>query len=382
MFKYAVKNAFRRRSIAILSIIGIAIGVSLMTTMSAIGATITEQTNQFSLETMDSITISQQDQISYQSQINLSDLINITSLEHIEAFAPQVLTIIGGGGGFFDQNYLVGVDPSNDTALEGYTTKITEGVVYQNDNECIVSESFAATNNYDINDVISFLTPSYDYVNLTIVGLYDSGMGFASFGFSEIYSTPNTVRYFKIGFTEDTYSIIVIKVDDINNVETVRDQINTIIEDEGLLIQLTVASDQLETLTQFAGTMNILVISISLIAGIAGGMAIIVSMLMSVLERMKEFATLKATGWQNKHVIKDIIYESLIVTVIGGIIGYLLGFMFLTGISGFGALTITPLNLSTITLITVFVIALGIIGGLYPAYKASKASPVEILRGE
>ncbi|MFX0097143.1 MAG: ABC transporter permease [Candidatus Hodarchaeota archaeon] len=378
MFRFAVKNAFRRKSIAILSIIGVAIGVTLMTTMSSIGSTITDQVNQFATAQLDLITVQQQGQLYSTSQFNLTDLANITEIDHVEAYSAQVIAEVSFGTGQFNPS-LVGINIQNDTAVGGATSNIVEGTVFQNDNQCIASKTAATFGEVEIGDEVPFLTPSYEWVNLTVVGFYEPPN---LLEMMNVYTTIDTVRKFKAGFTNDTYSVLLIRSDSPDNVEYIKNEINRIIDEEGLLVELVLFEEQLELITQFTGTMSIMVLAISVIAGIAGGMSIIVAMLMSVIERMKEFATLKATGWQNRHVIKDIVYESLIVTAIGGMIGFGLAVLFLQFTQGFGAISINPLNVQTITLISVFVVVLGIVGGLYPAYKASKVSPVEILRGE
>ncbi|MHA1410296.1 MAG: ABC transporter permease [Candidatus Odinarchaeia archaeon] len=380
MFRFALKNAFRRKNIAALSLIGVAIGVALMTTMTAIGASITTQANQFAQTNLESVTVQQKGQLFYNSKFNLSDAYNLTQVDHIEAWQAQVITQVSFPASPVSVS-LVGVDAQNDTAMEGVTTKVVEGRLFQNDNECIVSKTAKNFIDLKLGDVISFLTPDTppSVVNLTVVGFYES---VSFFRITDVYTTIDTVRLFKSDFTNDTYSILLIKADGPDTVKLVEDEINQIIEEENLNLEIILFDEQLETINEFVGTMNILVFSISLIAGIAGGMSVIVAMTMSVIERMKEFATLKATGWQNRDVIKDIIYESIIITVIGGIVGFVIGILFINVMQFAFGVEMEALQLTVYLTIGLFVIGLGIVGGIYPAYKASKASPVEILRGE
>lgn len=379
MLRFAAKNAFRRKSIAILALIGVAIGASLMTAMASLSATITDQTNTFAQANLDSIRVQQLGQLYYNSRINLSELYSITQIDHIDAYSAQVIqqVIVAGGTTFSPQ--LVGVNIENDTETDGVTSKISLGRVFQDDNECIISEATANWVDVEIGDELPFLTPSLDWCNLTIVGVYE---GFTFFGIISIYTTLDTARQFKTNFTNDTYSILLIKSDIPDNVKYIADEIGRISEEENLGLEAVSPEEQLEIATEFTGTINIVVLAISVIAGIAGGMSIVVAMLMSVIDRMKEFATLKATGWQNSDVVKDIVYESLIVTLVGGMVGFGLGVVFLQLVQLFAAVILNPLRPSVFLQITLFVIVMGIIGGIYPAYKVSKASPVEILRGE
>ena len=214
MFRFAVKNAFRRKSIAILSILGVAIGVTLMTTMSTIGATITNQVNQFASAQLDLITIQQQGQLYTTSQFNLTDLVNLTEIDHIEAYSAQVIAEVSFGTGQFNPS-LVGINIQNDTAVGGATSNIVEGTIFQNDNQCIVSKTAATFGEVEINDEIPFLTPFYEWVNLTIVGFYEPP---SLLEMMNIYTTLDTVRKFKAGATNDTSSVLLLKADNPDNV--------------------------------------------------------------------------------------------------------------------------------------------------------------------
>ncbi|WEU40895.1 MAG: ABC transporter permease [Candidatus Odinarchaeum yellowstonii] len=377
MLRYAFKNAFRRKNIAALSIIGIAIGVSLMTAMASLSATITDQTNKFAQQNLDSITVQQKGQLVFTSQINLTELYNITILEHIKAYSAQVVAVVQLGTGVVNPQ-LVGLNVDNDTSIGGPTSNIVEGRVFQNENECIISKMGADFLKLKIGDNLTLYTPDAKQVNLTITGLYETGSIITQMN---IYTSLTTARLFKPGFTNHTYSVLLIKADNPANVKQIKSEIERIAEDEGLNIEVILFEDQLQTINQYTGTINILVISISLIAGIAGGMSIVVAMLMSVIERLKEYATLKATGWQNTDVIKDILYESLIVTAVGGCVGFGIGLLYLGLVSAFFNISLNPLQPAVIIQIILFVVGMGVLGGAYPAYKASKVSPVEILRG-
>ncbi|MFX1362990.1 MAG: ABC transporter permease [Promethearchaeota archaeon] len=378
MFRFAAKNAFRRKSITVVALIGIAIGVSLMTAMASLGATITEETNKFALKHLDSITVRQKGHLAYNSKFNLSEIYNITQINHIDAYSAEVITQVLFGGSPINPQ-LVGVSIENDTAIGGPTSELTEGRLFQNDRECIISETTARYLEIEIGDELPFITPSLDWVNLTLVGLFEPAT--VILGIS-VYTFPETVREFKSDFTNDTYSVLLIKSDIASNVEYIKGEVTRISEEENLGLEVVLLEEQLEMITEFTSTMNIIVFAISLIAGVAGGMSIVVAMLMSVMERMKEFATLKATGWQNSDVVKDILYESLIVTAIGGSVGFILGAIFIQIVQMLFAIVLNPLQISVLLQIIVFVLVMGIVGGLYPAYKVSKASPVEILRGD
>ena len=98
-------------------------------------------------------------------------------------------------------------------------------------------------------------------------------------------------------------------------------------------------------------------------------------------DRIKEIGALKAVGWTNSNIVKMVMYESLALGVVGGIVGLMVGFgidVFLN--SQFGL----PYSITPMLLLEAFSFAvlLGLVGGLYPAYIASKADPIESLRVE
>jgi putative ABC transport system permease protein len=125
---------------------------------------------------------------------------------------------------------------------------------------------------------------------------------------------------------------------------------------------------------------------------------IINTMLMSVLDRIKEIGMLMAVGMNKRRIFLMIILESVMLTFSGGILGIIIGSgvtkffettpidvsMFADGLEkyGFAAQIYTSLRLETIVTITVLVIATGILSAIYPARKALKLNPAEATRTE
>jgi ABC-type lipoprotein release transport system permease subunit len=125
---------------------------------------------------------------------------------------------------------------------------------------------------------------------------------------------------------------------------------------------------------------------------------IINTMLMSVLDRVKEIGMLMAVGMNKRKIFVMIILESVMLTFSGGILGIIIGSgvtkffettpidvsMFADGLEkyGFAAQIYTSLRLETIVTITVLVIATGILSAIYPARKALKLNPAEATRTE
>lgn len=111
----------------------------------------------------------------------------------------------------------------------------------------------------------------------------------------------------------------------------------------------------------------------AIIVAIAGTMN---SLLILIGERYHEIGTMKSFGARDIHIFELLILESLILTLIGGLLGYILGLLIGYGMGGSG----DPLYLfgKSISIS----ILIGIIATLYPSYHAAKLSPVEALRVE
>lgn len=124
------------------------------------------------------------------------------------------------------------------------------------------------------------------------------------------------------------------------------------------------------------------------IAGLAiliGGIGMANTQLMAVMERTREIGVLRALGWSRARVLGLILAESMAVALAGGLLGILIGWATLLASSGavsfFGA-DPTQISPTTVGQALLTVLVLGVLGGLYPAWRASRLEPLEALRYE
>jgi ABC-type antimicrobial peptide transport system permease subunit len=124
------------------------------------------------------------------------------------------------------------------------------------------------------------------------------------------------------------------------------------------------------------------------IAGLAiiiGGVTMMNSQLMAVMERTREIGVLRSVGWNKWRILRLILGESLVVGILGGIIGFIFGWLILVVSSDFtrffGA-TVSNIRPAIVQQAFGTVLILGFIGGAYPAWRASRLQPVEALRYE
>lgn len=145
--------------------------------------------------------------------------------------------------------------------------------------------------------------------------------------------------------------------------------------------------DALATLTSVTTVMTVFLTAIALISLIVGGIGIMNIMFVSVIERTKEIGLRKAIGATNSDILQQFLWESVMLTVLGGIIGITIGAAFVTLIYIVLSNTLSigwtfALPAHAIFLAIGVSSVTGIVFGIYPARKASLKNPIDALRYE
>lgn len=140
-------------------------------------------------------------------------------------------------------------------------------------------------------------------------------------------------------------------------------------------------SDILASASSITTTLTVLLGAISGISLLVGGIGIMNMMLTTVTERTKEIGLRKAIGAKNKDISTQFLAEAIALTVIGGIIGIILGVSISMFINSLGVVK-TTVSPQAIALAFGVSAAIGIVFGYYPARKASRMNPIEALRYE
>ena len=137
----------------------------------------------------------------------------------------------------------------------------------------------------------------------------------------------------------------------------------------------------MEMMQEMMGTVSLAIAVIAGISLLVGGIGVMNIMLVSITERTREIGTRKALGATNNSIRIQFIVESVIICLIGGMIGIAVG----AGLGSFGANLLgyaaTP-SISAIVTAVSFSMAIGVFFGYYPANKAAKLDPIEALRYE
>jgi putative ABC transport system permease protein len=140
-------------------------------------------------------------------------------------------------------------------------------------------------------------------------------------------------------------------------------------------------NSMLAMLSSITQILTIFLGAIAAISLLVGGIGIMNIMLVSVTERTREIGLRKAVGAKSRIILAQFLIETLVISLLGGLLGILLGWA-IAALVAFSGLIPAQVSLSSILLAVGFSAAVGIFFGLYPAYRAACLRPIEALRYE
>ncbi|WP_292788980.1 FtsX-like permease family protein [Methanobrevibacter sp.] len=360
-----------------MSIIGIAIGI---TTIVALGLITTgmEDSVQTSLNDVGAeITVSNSSSISTNTGLIDSEIVDEMKNRTGVIDAAGSLTVtemnmdrLKSGGSDSRSSFattVVGLAPEK---LYMMGIKDIDGKVYENGSrEAIVGAEYAELNNVSRGDDITLQGKEFN-----VSGIFETGSPFVDSG---IYVPLDTLQ--DITDNDGVSRILVKTGEDVNDSE-ISEKIE---EDYENFTTLT--SEEISSIADnVLGILDTATLAVSALAIIVGAIGIINTMVMAVYERTKEIGVLKSVGWKSRKILTMILGETLVLTTLSGIVGSIFGILIPeVGLRLFNV-TDFALGYSPKTFILAFgiTIIVGIIGGIYPAYKASKLAPTEALRYE
>ncbi len=140
-------------------------------------------------------------------------------------------------------------------------------------------------------------------------------------------------------------------------------------------------SDIVETASSVTQTFTLLLGSVAGISLVVGGIGIMNMMLTTVTERTREIGLRKAIGAKRKDINRQFLAEAIALTLVGGLLGILLGMLISFGVNYFGILQ-TSVSMGSVLLAFGVSATIGIVFGYYPAKRAAGLNPIDALRYE
>lgn len=153
------------------------------------------------------------------------------------------------------------------------------------------------------------------------------------------------------------------------------------IDDDNLSFFISDQSESLDIVSLLVNGLKGIVIAIGAIALVVGSIGIMNIMLVTVTERTKEIGTMKALGFNKRNIHTLFLVESVMISLIGGVIGIILGILMAYFASSYMNISFSVPVGAVFAAFSVSVI-IGIVSGSYPAKKAAEMDPVEALRRE
>jgi ABC-type antimicrobial peptide transport system permease subunit len=262
--------------------------------------------------------------------------------------------------------------------LQGYSPNafairrfnIVEGHMLTGNRQIILGRLMADTLKKDVGDVVELSGTRFK-----VVGIYETNIGWEQTG--GVVTLRDAQNF--IGRPRQV-SMIAVKVKDPDRAPAIVEQINT--KYPGVYAAL--GAEFAEQMPDIQSS-NAMLDGISFIAIIAGGLGVLNTMLMSVFERTREIGVLRALGWRRKSVLGMILREAVLLGALGGVAGIAFSFVMVELMQQSAAFSswVAPVwSVNIFARAILLSIFLGVIGGLYPAYRATRLSPVEALRYE
>ena len=400
--KMAVQNIRANKGRSFLTMLGIIIGIASVIAIVSIGEGTKNQMN----SEIDGIGGGQiavsvsNDAITESEFITAEDVQAVREIDTIEgvnvseSYDGETVT---GKGNFSIMLTAEGPDAKllNNSEMK-YGNYFGENEIEEGKNVCVISDA-DAKRLFGTDDVVG--------MNLDIT-CYDSSKSFRIMGVTTQKENGTFVSYTYdgmpvtvnipyssmedlVGATDEFYSLM-IQGDKTLDSQIIADQVVHVLEKRHQCageeyFQVQSFQDVMQSMNEMLGMVTAFISFVAGISLLVGGIGVMNIMLVSVTERTREIGIRKSLGAQTSSIMLQFLAEAAILTVIGGLIGIILGILAAYGIcsviSGSIGMTIIPgISPTVIFVATLFSCAVGVFFGIYPAKKAARLSPIEALR--
>ncbi len=396
--KIALMNIRSNKGRSILTMLGIIIGISSVIMIISIGNGLKGGINS-------ELNAIAGGQIYIYSQGNNDDGISIEftdeditaimeKVPHVKAVTPNwnVQGTATGRKGVFTAMASMGMPgleyASNDPIIQG--RYFNESDYYSGSKVCIMSESsakllFGNTNVVGMTVEFSLYGVAQDF---TIIGIRKDNASMLS-GIVTVQNAalemPLSVISSVYGFYISNDVLLIISEGSEYASQVAADTVRLMENRHNVrgknAIQVENFNDYLGQIDQILSYVTLFVVFVAAISLLVGGIGVMNIMLVSVTERTREIGIRKSLGARTGSILLQFLSESAIITLLGGVIGIILGVAGASGICSLAGFT-ARVSLGTVLGASLFSSGVGIFFGIYPAKKAARLSPIEALRHE
>jgi putative ABC transport system permease protein len=382
--KMAFKSIKNNKIRALLTMLGIIIGVASVITLVGVGQgssqSVTEEignlgTNLLTLSVNDTTSV----------QLEEDQLTQFEELRGISEVAPVITGRVSAKNG--ENSTQVSITGTNSTYLKVRSLTLSQGrFISDMENELrqkvvVLGSGTASTLFPNQNPVGQSM--QIEGVSFKVVGVLESvGTSLGMSGDSVIVAPLSTTQRVIKSTTIGTIYIQAEGEDRINNAKfQVQGLMTTLFPNASDYYSVSTQEDLMETMSSVSNTMSLMLGGIASISLLVGGIGIMNIMLVSVSERTKEIGIRKAIGANRQSILLQFLIEAVVLSTLGGLIGVVLGLGVSKLMELFASITISY-SLSVTSLAFLFSLLIGVVFGVFPANKASKLNPIQALRQE
>jgi putative ABC transport system permease protein len=374
----AIKNIWRQKTRSALTIVGIMIGIAAIVALGSISEGLRILIEKNLQQASGMITVLQKSDGSLftaiaRSRISEAQLEEISKVSGVKDATGIIMrgAYLEGGGGFSEPDlFFTGIDPSKIDMFISSNIRYDGELLEPSDTfEVVLGRTLADKLGVDIGDTVSYRGYEFQVKGI----LEKTGDTSTDKGFVVNIQTAREI------LDVEDYTMVIVLPEDLDEVGDVAKAI----EDSVDGVSAITTEQFAKQISNIVDQISFFTVGIAAISAIVGGLGVMNTMIMSVMERRKEIGILKAIGATRSFIIKQIIIESALLSLIGGLLGLLLGQIGSWSIGYFSqglafAQTTPGLMINAL----LFSLSLGVVGGLYPANMASNLDPIEALRYE
>lgn len=367
-----LKSLLRRKTRTLLTMAGVAIGVAAIVALGAMAEGLVEGYSTLGGGSGADLLVTQADSIDIAfSAVDEEVGTTLANLAGVEEVSSMIYTFAATEG--MPYFIVFGYEPDG-FAIEHF--KIVEGeglserAARHGGQPLILGRATADDLDKEVGDIFRLYESTF-----RIVGIYETGAPFEDGAAVVLLRDAQTLSKHP-----HQVNAFLLKLRDDHDAERVRQRIEQRFDD----LTATVSSDLAQEQDMLA-YIRAFTWAVSFLAVLIGGVGVMNTVLMSIFERTREFGTLRAVGWHPLRVLGLVLGESLTLCGLGGLAGAGLGMATVWGVK---QLPLASSIFSSSFSPDLFVqgvgvaLVLGLVGGAYPAWRASRMLPAEAMRAE